>query len=758
MRRLVCFAAPFALGTAACQYLLPEEWRVAAAAAAALAGALAVLLAGKRRKRAAAAAAGLLLGVCWFTLYASWFLTPNERLSGTEDAVSVTLADYAQRTGTGVRCEVRSAAFRGRAMLYGDAFLLDLAPGDTVRARVKYYSAVDAGGERSSYFTSRGVFLRMYVQGEPLDVEKNAPSLRYLPRRLARGLKDAVKELYGQPERGLILSMLTGDRDELDDQSRSDLSRAGLMHVTAVSGLHCGFLIALAGLLAFRRQRLTALLGCPVLLLYALAVGATPSVTRSCVMLGFFLLSPLLGREGDGPTSLAAALLVILLADPFAVASVSLQLSFGAVAGLIAFHGRLSRALSAPARRMGRLAGGAWRAAASAASASLSAMVFTAPLTALYFGSVSLLSPLSSLLALWAAPALFASALLLSPLAAAVPALSPLAVLPALLARYMLACAGLVSRVPGSRFLISGAASALWLAFVCVLPAACLAAGARRRTRLLAAALALLTLPAARAAEALPVRGAELAAVAVDVGQGAAALLHASGCTALVDCGSLSVSDPERAVEAAMDRYGWEKLDHVILTHYHEDHAGGLSRLLASVEADDLLLPRLSDGGQASLQAQTLALAEARGVPAVFVEDVLEIPLGDASLTLYPPLRGGGANEEGLTVLCSAGDFDVLITGDMSASTERLLTETYALPDVEVLFVGHHGSGYATSEELLSAVSPEIGLVSVGYNSFGHPGRETLERCAAAGMTLYRTDAQGDITVVSYGDGAEVVP
>ena len=84
-----------------------------------------------------------------------------------------------------------------------------------------------------------------------------------------------------------------------------------------------------------------------MLILYALMVGATPSVVRSCVMAGCMLLAPLAGREGDGPTSLSAALLAILLHNPFAVASVSLQLSFASVAGLLLVTPRLQAALTA---------------------------------------------------------------------------------------------------------------------------------------------------------------------------------------------------------------------------------------------------------------------------------------------------------------------------------------------------------------------------------------------------------------------------
>ena len=107
-------------------------------------------------------------------------------------------------------------------------------------------------------------------------------------------------------------------------------------------------------------------------------------------------------------------------------------------------------------------------------------------------------------------------------------------------------------------------------------------------------------------------------------------------------------------------------------------------------------------------------------------------------------------------MLCTAGAFDLLITGDMAASTERELIAAYGLPDIEVLFAGHHGSKFSTSEELLEAVTPEAGVISVGTrNTFGHPSREAMERMAFAGMTLYRTDEQGDIIIQVHerGDG-----
>ena len=105
----------------------------------------------------------------------------------------------------------------------------------------------------------------------------------------------------------------------------------------------------------------------------------------------------------------------------------------------------------------------------------------------------------------------------------------------------------------------------------------------------------------------------------------------------------------------------------------------------------------------------------------------------------------------GLSALASAGDFVLLITGDMAGSTEKLLVQTYPLPDLEVLVVSHHGSRYSSDEDFLRAVSPETAVISVGDNRYGHPTEETLRRLQAAGASIWRTDQQGSIRITVNG-------
>lgn len=759
MRRLVWFALPFAAGCLLCTYLLPGTLRPwVAGGALALGLVLSLLLRGRSGKIARIAALGLAAGILWFMGYSAVYLEPAEALAGLEDIVTLELADYPEETAYGARCPVRVPGVRGKAVYYGGYDLLDLEPGDRVISVVKYYSAARPGGEDSGYYTSQGVFLRLY-EGETVSVERGVPgNLRYLPQRTAHWLKRTINGLYDQPTAGFITALLTGERDGLDEQSSSDLGEAGLLHITAVSGLHCTFLIGLLGVFLFRRQRLTALFGYPVLLFYMVMVGGTPSVVRACIMVGLMLLAPLLGREGDAPTSLAAAALVILLANPFAIASVSLQMSFAAVAGILLPGRKLQKFFKAyRPRKLGKFGRRLWSFCMGALSASLGVMVLTVPLSAVYFGSLSLLAPVSNLLVLWIAPVLFACALIGTTLCGLLPALAPLAAVPDLLARYVLWTAGVMAKIPGHSVVFTGAAAVMWLLLVYAMLGLCAVSKDRARKYAVALLLAAVCLAAAKAMPRMLVRNDLLTAVAVDVGQGAATLLHAGDKTALVDCGSLtSPRQAGSAVADSMDTYGWDKLDCVALTHYHADHAGGLARLLARVEVEELLLPQLPDSeGQAGLQREVLDLAERYDIRVRYVEEPLEAALGTAHLTVYPPVAAGDTNEMGLTVLCAVGDFELLITGDMNSATERKLIETYDLPDIEVQMAGHHGSKYSTSAELLETARPEVGILSVGENSFGHPTQEAMGRMAAAGMTLYRTDWQGNILIRVHPEAGE---
>ena len=242
-----------------------------------------------------------------------------------------------------------------------------------------------------------------------------------------------------------------------------------------------------------------------------------------------------------------------------------------------------------------------------------------------------------------------------------------------------------------------------------------------------------------------------LTALTLDVGQGESVILTSGGETALVDCGSSnSYKDPGGLAADTLHSMGVRKLSAVVVTHYHADHTNGLYEVLRRIPVQTIYLPDIED--EYGVRERLVSLAEEKGAQVTYVTKETADTLGDTVLTIYPPVQSGGdLNELGLTALASAGDFDLLITGDMSGSTEKKLVETYALPDIEVLVVSHHGSRYSSNIRFLKSVTPEAAVISVGDNNYGHPSEETLQRLLAVGADIWRTDQQGTIRITVNG-------
>ena len=240
----------------------------------------------------------------------------------------------------------------------------------------------------------------------------------------------------------------------------------------------------------------------------------------------------------------------------------------------------------------------------------------------------------------------------------------------------------------------------------------------------------------------------------LDVGQGACTLALDGEHAVVIDCGGTGTLENagDTACEYLLSR-GRRSVDAVVLTHLHSDHAGGVTRLLSRLDVGELYVAEAAEDTDGEL-AGLLACAERHGTAVRYVcaEDVEE-NYGGIALTLYAPAEAGDENERGVAVLASVGGWDALVMGDLGMAAERELAAEGAIPDVDILAVGHHGSRYSTSFELLEAAQPEMAVISVGYNNYGHPADEALARLNLAGARVYRTDIDGSITVRTGDDG-----
>ena len=756
MRVLATIGFSFSAGVFLAALLPWNGWQLYAAGGVLLL-ALAWLFAARKQKyfrRGLLILLPLAVSLAYFAGYDHLVRQPIEDRCGAASDFTATVCDWPQATERGARVTVELEGYhRARAVLYGEAELLAARPGDTVTGTAQWQSAAHFDSDDVTHFNARGVYALLYGREDVRLSAGDGDALRWLPQRAGKAFREKVAAIWDDPRvSGFLTAELTGDKSAMDDGDYLAMQETGLAHLFAVSGLHCAFLVTLLALLISRRQRLLCAVTIPLLLFYMVMVGMSPSVVRACIMQIFLLIAPLFRRGSDPLTSLAAALLVILLCNPFAAASVSLQLSFSATLGMVLLSPRLYKLLTGWYKGKCRPLRAALCFVAANLSATLSAVVFTAPLTAWYFRIFVLVAPLSSLLAVPAAGWSFMAAFVTVLLGFVwLPLASLLGWISWALVRYILWIANGMMSWRYHAVYFTNPYLVYWLLFLYAAFIGCAATPDGKRKYLLASALSVLTLTAAIWVNRQDYQYGVLTALTLDVGQGESVILTSGGETALVDCGSSnSYKDPGGLAADTLHSMGVRELSAVVVTHYHADHTNGLYEVLRRIPVQTIYLPDIED--EYGVRERLVSLAEEKGAQVTYVTKETADTLGDTILTIYPPVQSGGdLNELGLTALASAGDFDLLITGDMSGSTEKKLVETYALPDIEVLVVSHHGSRYSSNIRFLKSVTPEAAVISVGDNNYGHPSEETLQRLLAVGADIWRTDQQGTIRITVNG-------
>ncbi|HEY3204176.1 MAG TPA: DNA internalization-related competence protein ComEC/Rec2 [Thermoanaerobaculia bacterium] len=565
-------------------------------------------------------------------------------------------------------------------------------------------------------------------------------SLLTLPnRRLFAALEaqGGGSPAFERDVRGPLAALLLGRTSELDRGMVARYRRGGLYHLLVVSGLH---VVMAAGLVLFF-LRMLGIEGkprdCLLLLsvsLFVLVGGANPPAVRAGLVVMIFLVTRLLERPITSAQAIGLSAILLFVAAPAEIFSVGTVLTFAAVAGIALFAKPIRGWL--PERPEWLF---------SSLAVALAAECATAPVLFWRFNLVAAGAWVTAPLSIPLSGALIGlGGVLLVCDAVGLPA-CPLTALFAIGARWL---ERLAERAAGMAFLRPTPP----LGLVCLVGGLLLAAVfAPRRIRRLAAigAAALFFLLAVRRGPYGPRLGFSIEAL--DVGQGDAILLRWRRRAILVDGGGpfdLAATDfgRTRLLPKLLDR-GVTRLDAVLLTHPHPDHALGLFAVLEELPVGQLLRSAGEDEGE--LYARLEATAAERRVSVRMLTAGDAIILDGARLLV---LASGGfrrkndaINNQSVVALFERDGRAALLTGDAGIPTEMDLLHAGALSPADVLKVGHHGSRTSTSAEFVGVLRPRIALLSCGRrNRFGHPAPQTLATLERFCVLVLRTDLRSD--------------
>jgi len=753
MRKLAIATLYFSAAVFLSMYIIPHDLLLICGAAVIFCSGAAVFFGGIMRKRIIIALLSLAAGFLWCYSYTCIFIKPYWALHEETISITATVTDYpVARQTRGYRADA-SIKLDGhpktgvRLYYYNN---VELEPGDIINISAKFRrSDITDDGDRYDALSSRGLFLSASVTGS-IEVIAKSTELRYVPKKIAEQIAINIDKIFANDVSSFMQAFLMGKRDDLyrNTALSASLSASGIIHIVSVSGMHIAFLMGFLALI-IRNKRLFSFYGIPALLFFMAMTGFTPAVTRAGIMQVFLILAPILRRERDSITSLSFALFILLAANPYAVTSIGLHLSFSATLGIIIFTSRISSAISENLRGKKLYRIKAIRAICNFFSSSfattIGALVLTLPLTAVHFGYVSLIAPVTNLLTIFAVSFAFPVGLLAALVTFINPFLGSIIAFPvSLSAQYIIFIARYLSSIPYSVVYSSNLQIMFWLAYVYIIYTVLPLLKARIRQYLYPTCISLILLFIIILVSPYAVADTSSNSVTVlDVGQGLSVVVTSNDFTMVIDCGSSSSQNAGEIVHEFLSNLGRTTIDILVITHFHADHINGVEFLLSRITVSALAIP---DPDGSYLAEDIINLARRRQTDIMYITEVINVDLGEKKIFLYPPLGIGDENERGLSVL-TVGAVTALITGDMNSSTERALLRYAALPELDLLVVGHHGSRHSTSNELLVSLLPKIAVIPVGRNSFGHPSPEVITRLEHVGAHVYRTDLHGHITV-----------
>lgn len=592
-----------------------------------------------------------------------------------------------------------------------------------------------------------------------------------------RGVAALFREHADAEAAAVLAALVLGTGGSLANELRERFARAGVSHLLAVSGLHVGFVAAVAygslrWLLA-RSERLLLWLVVPraaaaltliPVLLYAGIAGSNVATGRAVLMAGVVLGALLVERPRNVPVALALAALVVIATRPGVTAEVSFQLSFTAVAALLLSMERFQlwwsgweeeKLLRLRPRR-------AWflRWLATYAVVSAAALVATTPLVALHFNRVSFIAPLANfvitpLIGSLVVPLGLAAALAF-PLSEAVAALFVQAAGP--LVTVGLALVAFFADLPGASARVATPPG--WMLAAFYAGSALLLVGGRR-ARHAAMAIAVLGCTAHGATRVQAWFPPEATRVTfLSVGQGDCTIVEfPDGRIMVVDGGGLSSGSfdvGERVVASYLWRRGITRVDILVVTHPDWDHFGGLRFLAEAFGPQEVWVG--DDGVDAPAWRRFVAAVDLSGARWVHVRRGDERRFGAARVdVLWPPRESMDlrSNDRSVVLALHYAGQRLLLAGDIERRSEQSLValEGDGLRS-RILKSPHHGSATSSTPEFLDRVAPAAIVVSAGiYNRYGLPNRDVVRRYRARGAQVLRTDMHGAVTATVHADG-----
>ncbi|MBQ3114518.1 MAG: DNA internalization-related competence protein ComEC/Rec2 [Clostridia bacterium] len=577
------------------------------------------------------------------------------------------------------------------------------------------------------YLTGRNIYFQGSANGKdilqtndlPLNLFRLAVHTNYI---LCKKIDTAFSPECASVLKGVLL----GDKSDLSDETEKNFRNSGLSHVLAVSGLHLTMITMLLGMLLRKAPRIIKI---PILALvvigFAFVTGLPASVVRAATMLLILYIGDLIYAEADGLTSLSAAALLLFAFNPNCIYDTGFVLSFSASLGIILLYNSLKSLFPESVPDYFK----------DCISVSLSAQIGTLPFLVLSFGQLTTMSVISNLLVGLLMPIIYVLCTLSLLISS-----TTILILSKFILNVFIKWAEICANIPGQvihipinvfviigLFIFSGTALLNSLFKDKKIPVAIMFVTA------VCVIISSLT-------ELIPPKNTTL--TFLNVGQADCTLVETpDGNKFLVDCATDTMADSE--IVDYLNRNAIFSLDGVFISHFNDDHSGGLIKVLEDVKTNVVYIPDTKDIGQ--WQYDLIEYAKSNDITLIYLSEGDTVSFTDLKISvLNPPSNtfADGDNNSSAVLKVENKDVSLLLPGDIEEDASIRNCDT------DILKVSHHGSKNGTTQEFLKNNTPEIAVISLGFNNmYGFPKQETIDKIENYTDKIYRTDLNGTVKI-----------
>lgn len=601
------------------------------------------------------------------------------------------------------------------------------------------------GFDYSEYLKTLKIYGIITYSGSGIQIikEDNINKIQISTHKISNKIENNIKKILPQKQAGLLIGILLGNNENIEEEIKEDFRNSGIYHILAVSGAHMSYVIlGITYLLdkiniSKRKKETLKILG---IIFFMLITNTSISVTRAGIMGIITLGASFFYRKKDTINNVCLSMLIILICNPHSINSISFQLSYGGVIGILLLNKTYTKQL-----RKIKLN----KKISEAIAVILSAQTMIIPIMITNFHTISLTFIFANIIISY----LIGIVIILGFICAFLSLISLeiasfISIFLNTLIKILIIIAKIFGRIPLSKIYITTPnILSIFLYYAIILKIARQDAnytyrranvkkGITRKDKI-TKILAIVLIITIIFSNYIHIPN-NLKIHFIDIGQGDSSLIITpNNKKVLIDGGGTMNSSgnydigKNTLVPYLLDR-GIKKLDYIMISHFDADHCQGLIAVLNSLKVKNIIISKQAEKVYNYEKIMEIVVNKKINIIVVKRGDVINVDNNVEIRIIYPEskLYFDDINSNSIVAKLIYNKFSMLFTGDIESMAEERVVKIakHELKSM-ILKVGHHGSKTSSTQEFIEAVKPQIALIGVGKNNkFGHPNEGVIKR------------------------------